>query len=92
MRAHVRTWFSTDFSRIRLIKQNLAEVDQAGRIRQNLVKASEFICRVFHRDIPTITGLVPLQNSIVKVQVFYARSYIDYIGILEACLVVTSFY
>jgi len=45
---------------IRLICQNLAEVDQAGRIRQNLVKALDFICRVFYRDIPTVTGLVPL--------------------------------
>jgi len=31
MRAHVRT--RTDFGSIRLIWQNLAEVDQAGRIR-----------------------------------------------------------
>ena len=23
---------------------------------------AEFICRVFHWDIPTVTGLVPLQN------------------------------
>jgi hypothetical protein len=61
MRAHVRTRSSTVFGRIRLIWQNLAEVDQAGRIRQNLIKASEFICRVFHRDIPAVTGLVPLQ-------------------------------
>jgi len=59
MRAHMRTRSSTDFSRIRLIWQNLAEVDQAGRIRQNSVKASEFIYRVFHRDIPT----VPCQKS-----------------------------
>jgi len=63
MRAHVRTRSSTDFGRIRWIWQNLAEVDQAGRIRQNLVKASEFICRVFYRDIPTVTGLVPLQED-----------------------------
>jgi len=61
MRAHIRTRSSTDFGQIRLIWQNLAEVDQASRIRQNLVKASEFIYRVFHQDIPTITGLVPLQ-------------------------------
>ena len=60
MRAHVRTRPSTDFGRIRLIWQNLAEVDQAGRIRQNLVKASEFVYRVFHRDIPTVTRLAPL--------------------------------
>jgi len=63
MRAYVRTRSSTDFGRIRLIWQNLAEVNQAGRIRQNLVKASEFICRVFHRDIPTVTGLVPLHGT-----------------------------
>jgi len=31
-----------------------------------LIKASEFICRVFHRDIPTVTGLVPLQLGIFK--------------------------
>ena len=60
MRAHIRTRSSTDFGRIQLIWQNLAEVDQAGRIRQNLVKASEFIRRVFHRDVPTVTELVPL--------------------------------
>jgi len=59
MRAHVRT--RTDFGSIRLIWQNLAEVDQAGRIRQNSVKASSSICRVFYRDIPTVTRLVPLQ-------------------------------
>jgi len=28
-----------------------------------LIKALEFICRVFHRDIPTVTGLVPLQRA-----------------------------
>ncbi len=38
MRAYIRTRSSTDFGRIRLIQQNLVEVDQAGRIRQNLVK------------------------------------------------------
>ena len=59
MRAHVRT--RTDFGRIRLIWQNLAEVDQAGRIWQNSVKASSLSCRVFYRDIPTVTRLVPLQ-------------------------------
>jgi len=59
MRAHIRT--RTGFSSIRLIWQNLAEVDQAGRIRQNLVKASSSICRVFYRDISTVTRLVPLQ-------------------------------
>jgi len=62
MRAHVRT--RTDFGRIRLIWQNLAEVDQAGRIRQNSVKASSLSCRVFYRDIPTITRLVPLQRAL----------------------------
>jgi len=49
MRAYVRTRSLTDFGRIQLIWQNLAEVDQAGRIRQNLVKASEFVCRVSPR-------------------------------------------
>ena len=24
-------------------------------------RASEFICRVFHRDVPAVTGPVPLQ-------------------------------
>jgi len=59
MRAHIRT--RTDFSRIQLIWQNLAEVDQASRIRQNSVKASSLSCQVFYRDIPTVTRLVPLQ-------------------------------
>ena len=49
MRAHVRT--RTDFGRIRLIWQNLAEVDQGVK----------FIYRVFYRDIPTVTRLVLLQ-------------------------------
>jgi len=48
MRTHVRTW--TDFGRIRLIWQNLAEVDQGVK----------FICRVFYQDIPTVTRLVLL--------------------------------
>jgi hypothetical protein len=64
MRAYVRTRSLTDFGRIQLIWQNLAEVDQAGRIRQNLVKASEFVYQVFHRDIPTVTRLVPLQGRL----------------------------
>ena len=49
MRTHVRT--RTDFGRIRLIWQNLAEVDQGVK----------FICQVFYRDIPTVTRLVLLQ-------------------------------
>ena len=64
MRAHVRMRSLTVFGRIQLIWQNLAEVDQAGKIRQNLIKALEFICRVFHQDIPAVTGLVPLHNNI----------------------------
>ena len=60
MRAHIRTRSLTDFNKIQLFWQNMAEVNQASRIRQNLVKALEFIYQVFHRDIPTITGLVPL--------------------------------
>jgi len=59
MRTHIHT--RTDFSSIQLIWQNLAEVNQAGRIRQNSVKALSSICRVFYQDIPTITRLVPLQ-------------------------------
>jgi len=49
MRTHVRTW--TDFGRIRLIWQNLAEVNQGVK----------FICWVFYQDIPTVTRLVLLQ-------------------------------
>jgi len=45
MRAHVRT--RTDFGRIQLIWQNLAEVNQASRIRQNLVKASSLSVECF---------------------------------------------
>ena len=48
----------------------LIELAEFGRIRstwQNLIKASEFICRVFHRDIPTVTGLVPLHKGIEAV-------------------------
>jgi len=41
---------STDFGRTRLIWQNL-------------VKALEFVYRVFHRDVPTVTRLVPLQTT-----------------------------
>jgi len=59
MRAHIHT--RTDFGSIWLIWQNLAEVDQAGKIRQNLAKALSSIYRVFYRDIPTVTRLVPLQ-------------------------------
>jgi len=40
MRAHMR--MRTDFGRIQLIWQNLAEVDQAGRIRQNSIDLAEF--------------------------------------------------
>jgi len=36
------------------------EINQVSGIWQNLIKASEFIYRVFHRDIPTVTRLVPL--------------------------------
>jgi hypothetical protein len=61
MRAHMHTRSLTDFGRIRWIWQNLAEVDQAGKIRQNLAKALEFVYRVFYRDVPTVTRLVPLQ-------------------------------
>jgi len=50
MRAHVRT--RTDFGRIWLIWQNLAEVDQGVK----------FIYRVFYRDIPTVTRLVLLHS------------------------------
>ena len=50
--------------KLSVVWQNLAEVNQAGRIRQNSVKASEFICRVFHRDVPAVTGLVPLQRVV----------------------------
>jgi len=39
----------------------LIKLAEFGRIWQNLIKALEFIYRVFHRDIPTVTGLVPLQ-------------------------------
>jgi len=49
MRAHMRT--RTDFGRIRLIWQNLAEVDQGVK----------FIYQVFYWDIPTVTRLVLLQ-------------------------------
>src|ERR1700679_907902 len=35
----------------------LPQADQTGRIRQN---SAELICRVFHRDILTVTGPVPL--------------------------------
>jgi len=56
MRAHVHT--RTDFGRIRLIWQNLAEVDQGVK----------FICWVFYRDIPTVTRLVLLHSlSIILV-------------------------
>jgi len=61
MRAHIRT--RTDFGSIWLIWQNLAEVDQASRIRQNSVKALSSICRVFYQDIPTVTRLVPLHKE-----------------------------
>ena len=70
MRAHISTRSLTDFSRIQL----------------NLIKALEFICRVFHRDIPTITRLVPLQyppplaeglNNLILVKTYYlSRFYI----------------
>jgi len=55
MRAHVRT--RTDFGRIRLIWQNLAEVNQGVK----------FICRVFYRDIPTVTRLVLLHGASLPV-------------------------
>jgi len=67
MRAYVHT--RTDFGSIRLIWQNLAEVDQAGRIWQNSVKASSSICRVFYWDIPTVTRLVPLYNPSIDTYV-----------------------
>src|ERR1700685_4206755 len=41
----------------------LPQADQTGRIRQN---SAELICRVFHRDILTVTGPVPLQNKSVS--------------------------
>ena len=33
-----------------------------GRIQSSWQNLAELICRVFHRDIPTVTGLVPLQE------------------------------
>ena len=72
MRTHVRT--RTDFGSIRLIWQNLAEVDQAGRIWQNLVKASSSICRVFYRDIPTVTRLVPLHDPLAVLVPWLTKS------------------
>ena len=35
--------------------QNLIEVNQASRIRQNLFKVSELFYRVFYRDVLTVT-------------------------------------
>ena len=54
-----------DFGRIRLIWQNLTEVDQASRIRQNLFKVSELFYRVFYRDVPTVTRPPPLHLHMV---------------------------
>ena len=63
-----RTWQksikSAEFGRIR------SSVDftgtfvlaEFGRIRSSWQNLAELICRVFHRDIPTVTGLVPLQE------------------------------
>ena len=31
-----------------------------GRIRSSWQNLAELFCRVFHQDIPTVTGLVPL--------------------------------
>ena len=33
-----------------------------GRIRSSWQNLAELICRVFHRDVPTVTGLVPLHG------------------------------
>jgi hypothetical protein len=41
-----------------LVCHRLPQANQTGRIRQN---SAELICRVFHRDILTVTGPVPLQ-------------------------------
>ena len=73
-RGHKPTRISTGFNQIPLRQWNLVETGgnwwklielaEFGGIQstwQNLIKASEFICQVFHRDIPTVTGLVPLQ-------------------------------
>ena len=76
MRAHVRTTYAV-FWRTSVESgrtwQNLAEVDQAGRIRQNLVKRRFLpkhleLGRIYlssvHRDMPTVTGLVLLHLEI----------------------------
>jgi len=79
MRAHVRT--RTDFGRIRLIWQNLAEVDQGVK----------FICRVFYRDIPTVTRLVLLHIKELSIEfgfnpLYYRLYYIGHIINLVACM------
>ena len=66
MHAHVRTRSSTVFSRIRLILLVTALMENGG-LWWNLAEfgqASEFICRVFHRDVLAVTRPVLLHNLI----------------------------
>ena len=55
---------SAEFDRVSILLehsfwQNLAEF---GRIRSSWQNLAELICRAFYRDIPIVTGPVPLQN------------------------------
>ena len=65
-RGHKPMRISIGFDQIPLYQWNLVEFNRVGGIWQNLIKASEFICRVFHRDIPTVTGLVPLYSASIS--------------------------
>ena len=48
------------------LRRTLVEFDRSSRTWQNLVKASDFIRRVFHQDVPTVTKLVPLQKGLIS--------------------------
>jgi len=68
-----------EFGGIWLSWWNLVEFNWLGRIWQNLIKALEFICRVFHQDIPTVTGLVPLHLDNIIIYLNSKESYYKHV-------------
>ena len=62
--------------------QKLIKSAEFGRIRSSWQNLAELFCRVFHRDIPTVTGLVLLQ--------YYHHSYSLYNTVQKPSLTKTK--
>ena len=97
MRGHVHTQSAADCR----IRQNSTEFDV---IRQKVSErvgycqflvgfrliSSDLLCRVFHRDILTVTGLVPLQNFRFAIDIKFIGSISFFTGLGSYLLLIKA--